>query len=159
DDAAARLAKFQAMVTYLGTSAHDAALIADLMSLEGSEARWPRLDLAPMQRRQRTLDALRRTIEAQAERLPIVAVFEDVHWIDPSSLELLDRTITALERLPVLLVVTARPGFEAPWAHRSYATELTLNRLDRAAATDLVRQIGVGLPDEVVREILDQTDG
>src|SRR5205085_3045995 len=125
-------------LTYLATPASEASLIADLLSLDGAEARWPRLDLAPPQRRQRTLDALRRSIEAQAERLPILAVFEDVHWIDPTSLELLDRTIVALEKLPVLLLVTARPGFEAPCAHRRHASELALGRLARAAAAGRV---------------------
>src|SRR5207249_11264082 len=116
DDAASRRDKLQAMLTYLATPPHDAALIADLLSLEGADARWPRLDLAPTHRKLRTLDALRATIEAQAGQLPIVAVFEDVHWIDPTSFQLLDRTIDVLEHLPVLLVVTARPGFETPWA-------------------------------------------
>src|SRR6185436_11862168 len=102
DDAATRLAKFRAMMAYLATPADEAALLADLLSLEGADARGPRPDLAPAQRRQLTLDALRRAIEAQAERLPIIAVFEDVHWIDPTSLELLDRMVAALERLPVL---------------------------------------------------------
>jgi class 3 adenylate cyclase len=159
DAAETRLEKLQAMLAYLGTSPSDAALIADLLSIDGSEARWPRPDLAPPQRKQRTLDALRRTIEAQAGLLPILAVFEDVHWIDPSSLELLDRTIAALQRLPVLLVVTTRPGFEAPWAHRPYASELALTRLGRSASAELVRQIGTGLTDDMVVEILDQTDG
>ncbi|MGH7291211.1 MAG: ATP-binding protein, partial [Myxococcota bacterium] len=159
DDVATRLGKFQAMAAYLATPANDAALIADLLSLDGADASRPQLDLVPAQRKQLTLDALCRAIEAQAERLPIVAVFEDVHWIDPTSLDLLDRMIVALERLPVLLVVTARPGFEAPWAGRRHVTELALNRLCRSAAADLVRQIAGELPGEVVREILDQTDG
>ncbi len=159
DDAATRLDKLQAVLTYLATPANDAALIADLLSLDGADASRPQLDLAPAQRKQLTLDALRRAIEAQADRLPIVAVFEDVHWIDPTSLDLLDRMIVALERLPVLLVVTARSGFEASWARCRHVTELALNRLGRTAAADLVRQIGGDLPGEVVREILDQTDG
>jgi len=159
DSATARLDKLQAMLTYLGTPLQESALIADLLSLEGTEQRWPPPDLAPPQRKQRTLDALRRSIEAQASRLPILAVFEDVHWIDPTSLELLDRTIVDLQRLPVLLVVTARSGFEAPWAHRSHASELPLNRLRRSAAAELVRQIGKELPDATVHEIRDQTDG
>jgi class 3 adenylate cyclase len=159
DDAATRLDKLQAVMTYLGTSTQDAALIADLLSIEGAEARWPCPDLVPPQRKQRTLEALGRTIEAQAGRLPILAVFEDVHWIDPTSLELLDRTIVALQRLPVLLLVTARPSFEAPWAHRRHASELPLNRLSRSAAAELIRQIGGELSDAVVREIRDQTDG
>jgi predicted ATPase/class 3 adenylate cyclase len=159
DDAGVRLDKLQGMLSYLGTSTQDAALIADLLSIEGSATRWPPPDLAPPQRKQRTLDALRRSIEAQAGRLPILAVFEDVHWIDPTSLELLDRTIVALQRLPVLLLVTARPGFEAPWADRPHASELPLNRLRRAAAAALIRQIGKDLSDAMVREIRDQTDG
>jgi class 3 adenylate cyclase len=159
DDVATRLGKFRAMAAYLATPADDAALIADLLSLDGADAPRPRPDLAPAQRKQLTLDALRRAIEAQADRLPIVAVFEDVHWIDPTSLELLDRMVVALERLPVLLVVTARPGFEAPWVGCRHVTELALNRLGRTAAADLVRQIGGDLSGEVVREILDQTDG
>jgi class 3 adenylate cyclase len=159
DNSATRLDKLQAMLSYLATPTQDAALIADLLSIEGSATRWPPPDLAPPQRKQRTLDALRRSIEAQAGRLPILAIFEDVHWIDPTSLELLDRTIVALQRLPVLLVVTARPGFEAPWADRPHASELPLNRLRRAAAAALIRQIGKDLSDAMVREIRDQTDG
>lgn len=159
DDAATRLDKLQAMLAYLATPASDAALIADLLSLDGAGARWPRLDLAPTQRRQRTLEALRRTIEAQAARLPILAVFEDAHWIDPTSLELLDRTIAALQWLPALVVVTARPDFEAPWAHRPHAFQLALGRLRRSAAADLARQHGANLGDEVIHEILDQADG
>ena len=159
DAAGTRLDKLQAVMTYLATPPQDAALIADLLSIEGAAARWPCPDLAPPQRKQRMLEALGRTIEAQAGRLPILAVFEDVHWIDPTSLELLDRTIVALQRLPVLLLVTARPGFEAPWAHRPHASELPLNRLRRTVAAELIRQIGGDLPDAVVREIRDQTDG
>jgi class 3 adenylate cyclase len=159
DDAATRLDKLQAMLSYLATPAPDAALIADLLSLEGAEVRWPRLDLAPTQRRQRTLDALRRMVESQRDQLPILAVFEDVHWIDPTSLELLDRTIAILERLPILLVVTARPGFEAPWAHQRHTTELALGRLDRSAATKLVREIGGTLSGDMARDIVEQTDG
>jgi class 3 adenylate cyclase len=163
DDAAGRLDKLRASLAYLGTPAQDVALIAELLSLDlslgGAEARLPRLDLAPTQRKQRTLEVLVRLVQAQAARLPILAVFEDVHWIDPTSLELLDRTIAAFGSLPVLLVVTARPDFEAPWAHRPHASELALGRLRRAAAADLVAQLGVGLSGDVMREILDQTDG
>jgi class 3 adenylate cyclase/predicted ATPase len=160
DDAPTRLDKLQAMLTYLAMPAQETALIANLLSIEGAAKRWPPPDhLAPMQRKQRTLDALRRIIEIQAARLPILAVFEDVHWIDPTSLELLDRTIAVLQKLPVLLVVTARPGFEAPWAHLPHASELPLTRLRRTAAAELIRRIGKDLPDAMVQEIRDQTDG
>jgi class 3 adenylate cyclase len=159
DDSVTRLDKLHAMLTYLATPAHEATLIADLLSLKGADARWPRLDCAPTQRKQWTLDALCHIVEAQAARLPILAVFEDVHWIDPTSLELLGRTIDALKQLPILLVVTARPDFEAPWAHRPHTYELALNRLGRTAAAELVREIGGNLPDDLIREIVDQADG
>jgi class 3 adenylate cyclase len=158
DSAAMRLGKLKTMLSYLATPPADAALIADLLSLEG-DAGWPRPDLAPTQRRQRTLDALRRMVEAQTGRMPILAVFEDVHWIDPTSLELLDRTVASLERLPVLLIVTARPGFEAPWAHQRHASEIALGRLDRSAAAELVREIGTELSGDMARDIVEQADG
>ena len=75
----------------------DAALIAELLSLAGIDRRFPRLDVAPQQRKQKTLDALWRLVETPSRRRPIIAIFEDVHWIDPTSLQLLDR---AIERVP-----------------------------------------------------------
>ena len=160
DDAATRLDKLQAMLAYLATPRgrrradrrpavdrrRRCALAAARSGAAAAQAAHARRAPPQPSRRRPT-------------RLPILAVFEDVHWIDPTSLELLDRMIVALQRLPVLLVVTARPGFEAPWARRRHATELALNRLRRTAAADLVRQIGGDLPDDMVREILDQTDG
>src|SRR6185295_17175396 len=67
--------------------------------------------------------------------------------------------VTAIERLPVLLVVTARPGFEAPWAHRRHACEMALGRLGRSAAAELVRQVGRDLSDDVAQDIVEQADG
>jgi predicted ATPase len=91
----------------------------------------------------------------------VVMVFEDAHWIDPTSRELLDLAVEPVRSLPVLLVVTFRPEFEPPWTGQPQVTVLALNRLDRRDRTALVVQIagGKGLPDEVVAQIADRTDG
>src|SRR5260370_16349820 len=88
-------------------------------------------------------------------------VFEDAHWIDPTSRELLDLTVEHVHSLPVLLIVTFRPEFQPPWTGQPQVSMLALNRLDRRDRTALVAQSagGKGLPDEVVRQTVDRTDG
>ena len=88
-------------------------------------------------------------------------VFEDAHWIDPTSRELLDLTVERVRSLPVLLIVTFRPEFQPPWTGQPQVSMLALNRLDRRDRTALVAQIagGKALPDEVVAQIVDRTDG
>src|SRR6266404_6366144 len=161
DDPATKLDKLEALLSYGSPSADDASLIAELLSLAGIDRRYPRLALAPQQHKQKTLEALRRLVEAPSRRRPVLAIFEDVHWIDPTSLELLDRTIEQVPRLPILLLVTFRPDFDAPWAGRPQVHRLALNRLGRSASTALVGRFGGsdGLPRDVVEEILERTDG
>jgi class 3 adenylate cyclase/predicted ATPase len=161
DDSSTKLDKLQAMLSYGSPSADDASLIAELLSLAGIDRRYPRLDLAPQQRKQKTLEALRRLVEAPSRHRPILAIFEDVQWIDPTSLELLDRMIELVPRLPILLLVTFRPDFDAPWAGRPQVQTLALNRLSRPASAALVGRFGGsdGLPHDVVEEILERTDG
>ncbi len=158
---ATKLDKLQALLAYAEPSADDAALIADLLSLADIEGIYPKLDLAPPQRRQRTLEALRRLVEAPSRRRPIVAIFEDVHWSDPTSLELLDRMIGEIPRLAILLLVTFRPDFDPPWVGRPHVHTLALNRLGRSASARLVGRFSgeLGLPPDVVEEILERTDG
>jgi predicted ATPase/class 3 adenylate cyclase len=161
DDPASKLDKFQDLLSYVSASADDASLIADLLSLAGVDGRYPRLDLAPQQRKQKTLDALWRLVEAPSRRRPILAIFEDVHWIDPTSLELLERAIERVPRLPILLLVTCRPDVDVPWAGQPQVHALALNRLGRSASTALVGRFGGsdGLPPDVVEQILERTDG
>src|SRR5690606_18212370 len=94
--------------------AEDRRLIADLLSLPETPA-LPALDLSPQQRKQRTLEALLRQIERIARRKPVLMLFEDVHWSDPTTLELTDRMVERLRGLPMLLLVTFRPEIEPPW--------------------------------------------
>jgi predicted ATPase len=138
----------------------DVALLADLMSLPSSE-RHPLPNLSPQRKKERTLEALTRQLEGLARQQPVVMVFEDTHWIDPTSRELLDLTIERVRNLPVLLIVTFRPEFQPPWTGQPQVTMLALNRLDRHDRTALVAQIAgsKALPDEVIAQIVERTDG
>ena len=102
-----------------------------------------------------------RQLAGLARQQPVVMVFEDTHWIDPTSRELLDLTVEHVRSLPVLLIVTFRPDFQPPWTGQPQVSMLALNRLDRRDQTALVAQIvgGKALPEEVVAQIVDRTDG
>jgi len=160
DPPTARLEKLEALSRRAVLPDEDAALLADLLSLPASE-RHPLPDLNPQRKKERTLGALIRQIENLARRQPLLMVFEDAHWIDPTSRELLDLAVERIRSLPALLVVTFRPEFQSPWTGQPQVTMLTLNRLDRRDRTTLVEQIaaGKGLPSVVVEQIVDRTDG
>jgi predicted ATPase len=130
------------------------------MSLPASE-RHPLPNLSPQRKKERTLEALLRQLEGLARQQPVLMVFEDAHWIDPTSRELLDLTIERVRNLPVLLIVTFRPEFQPPWAGQPQVTMLALNRLDRHDRTALVEYIAGSktLPDDVIAQIADRTDG
>src|SRR5207302_2977821 len=108
-----------------------------------------------------TLEALIRQLEGLARQQPVVMVFEDAHWIDPTSRELLDLAVERVRSLPVVLIVTFRPEFQPPWTGQPQVSMMALNRLDRRDRTVLVEQIagGKALPNEVVAQIVDRTDG
>ncbi|MBZ9670924.1 AAA family ATPase [Mesorhizobium sp. ES1-3] len=141
-------------------SPEDGALLAELLSLP-TEGRFPPLQLTPQRKKEKTFDALVRQLEDLARQGPVLMLFEDVHWIDPSSRELLDLVIERVPRLPVLLLLTFRPEFQPPWTGQSHVTVLVLNRLDRHEGAALVqRVVGTGeLPSDVVAEIIERTDG
>jgi class 3 adenylate cyclase/predicted ATPase len=160
DEAPARLDRLDALLAQTAASAEDAAIFAELLSLPGSD-RYPRLDLTPQQRRKRTIEAILRRLDAMASQQPVFAIFEDVHWIDPTSLEVLSRMVERVRKLNVLLVVTFRPEFDPPWAGQSHVTVLMLNRLGPHDCRDLLKGI-VGnkeLSGDVVDEIIARTDG
>ena len=160
DPPAAKLEKLEALLARAAPPDEDVAFLADLLSLPASE-RHPLPNLSPQRKKERTLEALIRQLEGLARQQPVVMVFEDAHWIDPTSRELLDLTVERVRSLPVLLIVTFRPEFQPPWTGQPQVTMLALNRLDRRDRTALVEQIagGKALPDEVVDQIADRTDG
>ena len=160
DTPEAKLDKLDALLAQTSTSKQDAALLAEILSLP-NDGRYPALALTPQQRRQRTLQALNLQIEALTRSSPVLMIFEDAHWIDPTSLEALNRTVDRIKALPALLIVTFRPEFNPPWVGQSHMTSVTLNRLGEGeAAAIIARLVGnKGLPPDVMAEIVERTDG
>ena len=160
DKPQAKLDKLDAVLAQTSTSPEDAALFAEMLSLP-NDGRYPALDLTPEQRRQRVLEALMSQLAALARRQPVLMIFEDLHWIDPTSLEVLGRIVDRIKTLPVLLIVTFRPEFNAPWVGQPHVTSLTLNRLgEREAAAIIAGLVGnKALPADVLAEIVERTDG
>jgi class 3 adenylate cyclase len=160
DTPQAKLDKLDAVLAQTSTSTEDAALFAEMLSLP-SVARYCALHSAPEQRRQRTLEALTLQLAGLARRQPVLMVFEDAHWVDPTSLEVFGRIVDRIKTLPVLLIATFRPEFDAPWVGQSHVTSLTLNRLgEREAAAIITRLVGnKELPADVMVEIVERTDG
>ncbi len=156
-----RLAKLEALLAAGGRTPEEFGLIADLLGVP-TGGRYPRLDLSPQLRRERTLGALLRRVEALANSRPVLGILEDAHWADPTTLELLDLLAARLDSLSLLLVVTFRPEFRPPWAGQAHVTELRLSRLGRRDKAALVEQVAGGagaLPQELVEEIVERTDG
>jgi class 3 adenylate cyclase/predicted ATPase len=160
DTARAKLDKLDAMLAQTATSQEDAALLAELMSLP-NDGRHPALDLTPGQRRAKGLNALTSQIKALASQKPVLMIFEDAHWADPTSLEAFGRIVDRIKSLCVLVIVTYRPEFEPPWIGRPYVTALTINRLtEREMAAIIDRVAGnKDLSGNLRRDIIERTDG
>jgi class 3 adenylate cyclase/predicted ATPase len=157
---AIKLEKLEALLARAAPPDEDVALLADLLSLPASE-RHQLPDLSAQRKKERTLHALIHQLEGLAREQPVVVVVEDVHWIDPTSRELLDLCVESVRKLPVLLIVTLRPEFQPPWSGQPQVTMVTLNRLDQQDRAELVEQIagGKALPDAVIEQIVNRTDG
>jgi predicted ATPase len=160
DTNATKLDKLEALLGD-GAEPGDLWLIAEMLSLSGG-GRFPPLDLSPQRKKERTLTALLHQLQALARRQPVLMIFEDLHWIDPTSREVLDLTVEKITELPVLLVATYRPEFQPPWVGGSQVTVIALNRLGRNEGATLVHQLAGNLgalPPDVVDEIVERTDG
>jgi class 3 adenylate cyclase/predicted ATPase len=159
DTPAARVEKLEVLLALVTPPHEDVALLADLLSLP-TPGRHPLPNLSPQRKKERTVEALIRQLEGLARQQPVVLVFEDAHWSDPTSRELLDLIVERVRTLPVLLIVTFRPEFQPPWIGQPQVSVLALNRLGRHDRTTLVEHIArKPLPDEVVDQIVDRTDG
>ena len=161
DPPAARLEKLEALLAR-GTDRLEQAvpLIAALLGLP-TEGRYPALDLTPQRQKQLTLAALVEQLEGLAAAQPVLLAYEDVHWSDPTTQELLGLTIERLQRLPVLLLITFRPEFSPPWPAQPHVSALALSRLGRREGAALVERVvrDKPLPDEVAAQIVAKTDG
>ena len=132
--------------------------MSELLSLPSCAAD---LNLSPQRKREKLFEALLNQLEAVARDQPVLMVFEDAHWIDPTSRELLDLAADRVRRLQVLLAITFRPEFQPPWGGRAHVTSLALNRLGERAGEALVQTLAGngGLTAEMVAEIVERTDG
>ena len=161
DSADTKLNKLEALlgqtaaVPELGVS-----LIASLLSINTS-GRYPPLEFSPQRQKEETVKLLAMHIARLAAQQPVVILFEDVHWIDPSALEVLDLMVDRVQQFNALLLITCRPEFQARWTQQSHVTPLTLNRLARKQAASMVERVtgGKALPVEVLNQIVAKTDG
>ena len=156
-----RLDKLEALLVEASADLSEAVpLIADLLSVPVAN-RYPTLSLTPQKRKEKTLGVLLAQLEGLAARRPVLMVFEDVHWIDPTSLDLLDLIVDRVATLRVLLIITFRPEFAPAWIGRSHVTLISLSRLPRQQRAEMIMRVtgGKALPKEIAEHIIDRTDG
>jgi class 3 adenylate cyclase/predicted ATPase len=160
DNTQAKLDKLDALLAKGFTPPQEAALFADMLSLPNG-GRYPTLEPDPQMRRQKTLEALTAQLQALAQAKPVLMIFEDMHWIDPTSLEAVGRMVDRLRDLGVLLIVTYRPEFEPPWIGRPHVTALTLNRFGEHEIIAMIDRVtgNKALPESVRQDIMERTDG
>jgi class 3 adenylate cyclase len=161
DTPAARLEKLEELVTANAPAEGDVQLVAELLSVP-VDGRYPALELTPQRKKEKTFAALLSQLAGLARRQAVLMIFEDLHWADPSSRELLDITVEQIARLPVLLVATFRPEFQPPWTGQPHVTSLSLRRLGRDESEELVRGLvgnSAAIPSELLDEIIERTDG
>jgi class 3 adenylate cyclase/tetratricopeptide (TPR) repeat protein len=156
-----RLAKLEAVLAQGTNDLSEAVpLLADLLSIPTGD-RYPPLNLTPQKRKEKTLHAQLAQVEGLAAQQPVLMVWEDVHWSDPTTRESLDLLIDRVPTLRVLVILTFRPEFAPPWVGRSHVTMLILNRLPLRQRAEMIGHVtgGKALPKEIVEQIVDRTDG
>jgi class 3 adenylate cyclase/predicted ATPase len=160
DSPQAKTDKLDALLAQSSTPPQDAALFAEMLSLP-NDGRYPPVEVEPQLRRQKTLKALGSHIEALTRINPVLMIFEDAHWTDPTSLELFARAVDLAVSHRLLILVTFRPEFSPPWIGRPHVTALTLNRLARRDIHFLIEGIlgNRSLPAGIRQDIIERTDG
>lgn len=161
DSAQTRLDKLEALLQLHSTNPRqDVALFAELLGIDGGD-RFPPLRLSPRIRMERTLTALTSQLVSLSAQQPVLMIFEDAHWIDPSSHEAVEQAIERLPTLPILLILTARPEFRPDWVGLPHVTLQPLNRLNRRERVLMIEQLtrGKPLPAEVMQQIVERADG
>ena len=158
---ASRLDKLEAMIALARLDARDIApFLAALLSIPVGE-RYPSLDMAPSGQKERTIAALFALFEGLSKDAPVLALLEDTHWIDPTSLNVFSRLVDRMPGLRALLVIAFRPEFAAPWVGRAHVSLLPLNRFGRRQALAMTDRVADGktLPEKVLAQIVAKTDG
>ena len=158
---AKRLDKLETMIALSGLDAKDIApFLAALLSIP-FEGRYPPLEMAPSEQKERTIAALIALFSGLTKDAPVLALLEDAHWIDPTSLDVFGRLVGRLPSLRAFLVIAFRPEFVAPWPGRPHVVSQQLNRLGPRQALEMVDRVtgGKALPAEVLEQIVAKTDG
>jgi class 3 adenylate cyclase/tetratricopeptide (TPR) repeat protein len=160
DSVTEKLSKLDALVAQSTIDPERVAVLANLLALPASD-HFRLQELSPQKRKEKTFAALLAQLDGLAARQPVFIIFEDIHWIDPTSLELLAATVEHVPQLRVLLLITSRSEFSPPWPSYPHTTTIPLTRLDRRDGAALVERVASGkkLPKEVMDEILARTDG
>jgi TOMM system kinase/cyclase fusion protein len=156
-----KLSKLEGALEQYGFSlSEEVPLFASLLSLP-LPGRYPPLTLTPQRQRQKTLEAVLAVLLALAARQPLLFIVEDLHWVDPSTLELLSLLLDQGPTARILTLLTCRPEFPPPWGFRAHLTPITLNRLPRIQVAVMVQRVvgGKALPVEVHQQVVARTDG
>jgi predicted ATPase len=136
-------------------------LLAPLLALPLPEDRYPPLPFSPERQRQKTLEVLLAMLLEPSAQRPVLFILEDLHWTDPSTLELLALLMDQIPTVSFCALLTCRPTFQPPWSSRSYVTQVTLSRLAQPQVGRMAEHVAGGkrLPAEVLRQIVEKTDG
>jgi DNA-binding winged helix-turn-helix (wHTH) protein/predicted ATPase len=155
-----KLDKLDSLLALTATPDEDATLFAEMLSLT-NDGRYPILELTPQQQRRRTMDALNRQIQTLARQTPLLLIFEDAHWSDPTSLEVLSRVVDWIRGIRALLIVTFRPEFAPPWIGRPHVTTLIINRLAEREINRMIDDIVTSklIPPGIRQDIIERSDG
>jgi class 3 adenylate cyclase/predicted ATPase len=156
-----KLEKLEAVLALGGQpTLADIGLYAALLSIPTSGGH-PQPDLTPQRQKDLTIDALIRQLLALSKTRPVLFVLEDVHWIDPTTLELINRTVRSIKTAPVLFLLTFRPDFVPPWLDQPQVTMLRIEKLNRDQAGSMILDVtgGKQIPDEVYDQLISKTDG
>ena len=161
DEADEKLAKLEALIAASEAPVDEVApLLASLLSIPTGE-RYAPLNVSPQRHKELTLHALVDQLRGLAARQPVLFVVEDAHWIDPTTMELMELTVELATEAAVLALITYRPEFEAPWIGRPRVTPMILSRLERRDCAAMVERLASreNLPDGLLDRITEQTDG
>ncbi len=159
DDPTTQLQKLEQLLLVSDASGQDVALLAELVGLDETP-QYSRLDLAPPVRRAKTLEMLIKQLTGLAARQPVLVVLEDAHWIDPTTLEMIERSLDVVMDASVMLLLTSRPDNQPELAAHPHVTRLTLNRLGRLGLQEIISQLGgKKLPQDTINTIIARTDG
>jgi class 3 adenylate cyclase len=161
ESADAKLDKLESLVVAQnGRPLQDARLLAPVLGIN-AEDRHGLLAMEPQRQKDETIRAIVDLLEVVCRRQPALMLFEDVHWADATSIEVLEQLLDRVARAPLLVVITCRPEFQSPWGSRLHLTAMTVTRLSRAQSATLVSRVagGKALPPDLANQIIAKTEG